>query len=270
VSEMDPDVPLPTLYSIRGWTEPVNPAYVTFVEEMRSTGIDVVDIYVPPKGFGDLGQWAGAVLDRIRGEMDPSVPLHLMTYCIGGNLSLAMLHQIESEGVPIEFVAFIDVREDPEAYRLARGIDSLYLVPWAVRFRLLLVRLTPPDRETLGPVVASVLRRSVRSVIELPKRGWRSRRRRAPATFDEQHLTYHWEFDAISIPVRLYNTQSSIDRFATRDPSLNIGKFLQGGFVIRFINGSHENCIDPPHSTELIETMTSDRRAVVAGSDMFR
>ena len=260
---------LPPLISVRGWTEEVNPAYVTFVEEMRSTGIEVIDIHVPPTGYSTMGEWAGAVTAATGEHRHDLEPLHLMAYCVGGNITLEVLHQLEAVGAIADFVAFIDVREDHEARRLERGIDALYLVPWAVRLRLAMIRLTPPDRESFGTVLGSVVRRSVRSVRELPKRGWRSTKRRRPATFDVLRLTYPWEFEGLTTPVHLYNTEDSLIRYGANDPSLHIGRNLWGGFVIRRIDGTHENCIEAPHSAGLIARITADRGATVAGDGVF-
>jgi hypothetical protein len=170
-----------------------------------------------------------------------------------------MLHQLEADGVSPEYVAFIDVREDQESRRLARGTDALYLVPWKVRLRCALLRLTPPDRETVGQVLRSVGLRSIRSVRSLPRRGWRSRNLRKPLLFDVLRLTYPWEFDGVTTPVFLFNTRDSLRRYGANDPSLHIGMNLLGGFVVRFIEGTHENCIEPPYSAVLIEQITADR-----------
>lgn len=266
MSEMSPAVSLPPLYSVRCWSD----GPFEYVDEMRSTGVEVVDIYVPPAGFRDLGEWARAVIEEIESHRDPATPLHLLAYCGGGNILLAALHQLETAGVSPEFVAFIDVREDRESKRLSHGIDALYLVPWSVRFRLALIRLTPPDRESIGQVLRSVVRRSIRSVIDLPKRGWRSRKRRDPAGFAIMRLTYPWEIDGVTTPVHLYNTEDSMVRYGAGDPSLNIGRNLWGGFVVRFIEGTHLSCIQSPHSAALIERINADRRAVVAGIGAFR
>jgi len=261
---------LPVLYSVRAWTEEANPAYITFVDELRATGVEVVDAYVSPAPFRDLGEWARAVVEVIETHHDPATPLHLIAYCAGGNLLLAVLHQLEAAGTSPAFVAFIDVREDQEASRLARGIESLYLVPWGVRFRLALIRLTPPDREPVRAILHSVVRRSIRSVRELPERGWRSRKRRRPLTFDVLRLTYPWEFDGVITPVHLFNTEDSVQRYGANDPSLHIGRNLLGGFVVRRIEGTHERCIEPPHSTDLIGKINAERRAVAQGTGTFQ
>ncbi len=267
---MTPPSALPALFAIRCWSEEGNPACVAFVEEMRSTGIEVEDIYVAPTPFRDLGEWASAVSKVIESRHNSADPLHLVTYCGGGNITLAMLHQLEAAGVFPEFVAFIDVREDQESRRLTRGTDALYLVPWKVRLRCALLRLTPPDRETVRQVLRSVVLRSIRSVRELPKRGWRSRKRRKPLLFDVMRLTYPWEFDGVITPVFLFNTRDSLHRYGANDPSLHIGMNLLGGFVVRFIEGTHENCIEPPHSAALIERITAERRAIAAGVGAFQ
>jgi len=267
VSELET---LPVLYSVRCWAEEENAACVTFTDDMRSTGVEVVDVYVPPAGLRDLGEWAREVIKVIAAQHDPGTPLHVLGYCGAGNILLAALHQLEAVGTFPEFVAFIDVREDQESTRLARGIDSLYLVPWGVRFRLALIRLTPPDRESIGPVLRSVVKRAIRSVRELPVRGWRSRKRRNPVLYPVCRLTYPWEFDAVATPVHLYNTEESIVRYGGGDPSLHIGRNLWGGFVVRFIGGTHESCIQSPASTDLIERINADRRAAVQGTGAFQ
>lgn len=255
---------LPVLFSIRGWPEGVNPEYLAFIDEMCSAGIEVIDTYVPALGLLDIEDWASAVIEQIDQRRDGAAPLHLLAYCLGGNLTLVLLHQLERAGVPIGYVGFIDVREDSESHRLAKGLDAAYEVPWGVRFRELLIRLTPPDRESLGAVLGSVARRSVRSVVELPRRGWRGRKFRRAWLFHELRMSYSHEYTGVTTPITLYNTAASMDRFDGRDPSLNIGMYLRGGYVIRFIEGTHESCIQPPHSADLIARITADRRRPIA------
>jgi len=261
---------LPALFSVRCWNDEPDTGSLAFAKEMRSTGVEIEDIYVPPAGFRDLGEWAGAVIEEIESRLNPETPLHLMAYCGGGNITLAALHHLEAAGIFPEFVALIDVREDQESNRLERGIDARNHVPWMVRLRCALIRLTPPDRESLGQVLRSVVRRSIISVLQLPKWGWRGRKVRKPWLFEVLSLIYPWEFDSVVTPVHLYNTRDSIQRFGANDPSLHIGRNLFGGFVVRFIEGTHENCIEPPHSAALIERINADRRAVVAGQGAFQ
>ena len=61
-----------------------------------------------------------------------------------------------------------------------------------------------------------------------------------------------------------------MDLYTQNDPSLNMGKYLQGGFVVRMIEGNHESCIDTPYATGLIEKITADRTAVVQGVGAFQ
>jgi len=51
---------------------------------------------------------------------------------------------------------------------------------------------------------------------------------------------------------------------------LNMGAYLQGGFVVRMIEGNHETCIDTPYAAGLIEKITADRSAVVQGVGAFQ
>ena len=263
-------VPLPVLYSVRAWAQEVNPAYITLVDEMRATGVDVIDIYVPPTGFRSFGEWANAIVEAIDSHRHDDEALHLMGYCLGGVIMLLVIAEFERRAISPACVSVIDARMYSQGFRLRRGFDSVYQTPWPVRLRGLLIRLTPPDRESFGSVASSVLRRSIRSVRELPKRGWRSHKRRISAIHQEQHLAFAWEFDAISTPVYRYNTQASMDLYAQNDPSLNMGKYLQGGFVVRMIEGNHESCIDTPYATGLIEKITADRTAVVQGVGAFQ
>ena len=255
---------------MRGWTEGVDPVYISFVEEMRATGVEVADIHVLPAGFPNFGAWANAIVETINSRRREDESIHLMGYCFGGNLLLAVLAEFERRGISPAYVALIDARMASPIWRLRWGYDALYQAPWPVRFRGLLIRLTPPDRESFVAVTASVVRRSVRSVRELPQRGWRSRRRRRPEIYDELSRSFAWEYEAITTPVHCYNTEESKDRFAAGDPSLLMGRYLQGGYVIRMIEGDHGKCIAPPYSTLLIKKITTDRTAVVQGVGPFQ
>ena len=88
--------------------------------------------------------------------------------------------------------------------------------------------------------------------------------------FTEMYLAHHWEFSALLTPVYLYNVASSIQNYGEGDPSVHMGRYLRGGFTVRVVNGNHENCIEPPNSAGLIERITADRSAVVAGLGAFQ
>ena len=178
----------PVLFSVRGWSEEVNPAYITFVDEIRDRGYEVVDIHIGPRGFEDLGQWSAAVADAVMAQARPDEPLHIMGYCLGGNLLMNALVRFEARGVRPEYVGLIDVRSNAPVDLLRKGLYSLLQVPWSKRVTSQLARLAPPVNEPFGAVLSSVLRRSVRSVIELPKRGWRSKKRRNPRRATAQSL----------------------------------------------------------------------------------
>ena len=90
---------LPVLFSVSCFNYEPDVGSPAFAKQMRSTGVEVEDIYVPPAGFGDLGEWARAVIEVVESRRDPAVPLHLMAYCGGGNLTLAALHQLEAAGM---------------------------------------------------------------------------------------------------------------------------------------------------------------------------
>jgi hypothetical protein len=61
-----------------------------------------------------------------------------------------------------------------------------------------------------------------------------------------------------------------VERYTPGDPSAGSALTLQGGFVIRSIDGTHENCIAPPHSTGLIARINEDRTAVAQGVGAFQ
>lgn len=260
---------LPVMFSVRGWPAEVNPTYITFVDEMRSTGVEVVDVYVEPTGFSTLGDWAEAVADEIATQ-HAACPLHMMSYCLGGVVTQVALGALTERGIEADFVALIDARHESPDYRLQRGLDSLYSVPWGFRIRHQLLRLTPPDSEPVRTVLKSVVRRSTRSLLELPKRGWRSRRRVVPWIFTEMHLSHRWEFRALLTPVYLYNAASSIQKYGEGDPTVHMGRYLRGGFTVRVVEGTHKTCIEPPYSVDLIARINADRRAVVAGVGAFQ
>ena len=260
---------MPTLYSIRMWTAEVNPSYITFMDELRAHGHDVVDIFVSHDGFATLDEWAGGVVDRLLECWTENTPLHLIGYCGGGDLLITALPILERRGIRADYVGFIDIRNSPQSFSLERGLYSLYQVPWSGRLWRQIMRITPPDRESVVDVSGSILRRSVRSVIELPTRGWRSTRRRNPAIHEQIRLEYLCDWPGVTTPAHLYVCAHSVDRYVPGDPSAGISRTLLGGFVIRSISGTHETCIEPPHSTALIERISADRRAVLDGVGAF-
>lgn len=256
---------LPVMFSVRGWSQKINPAYITFVDEMRDRGYEVIDIHIGPEGFADLGAWSAAVADEVMAQATVGEPLHIMGYCLGGNLLMNALVRFESCGVQPDYVALIDVRRNSPVNLLGKGLFSLYQVPWSKRLTSTFERLAPPNHEPVGRVLASIARRSVRSVIELPKRGWRSRKRRNPATYDELAIGARWNFASVTTPVHLYVCASSLDRYAPGDPSLNTAPRFRGGFLVRRVEGNHENCIERPNSTGLIDVILADRQLSVTG-----
>lgn len=261
---------MPTLYSIRMWTEDINPAYITFVDEMRATGHEVIDIFEPHHGHTTLDGWAAGVADRLFEHWHQGTELHLLGYCGGGDLLITMLPILERRGIGADYVGLIDIRTPRQGDPLEQGLYSLYQVPWSGRIWRQMMRLTPPDRERFSEVMASVLRRSVRSVLEFPQRGWRSRKRRKPAVFRQLWLEYRCDWASVKTPAHLYICPDSVERYTPGDPSIGAARTLQGGFVIRTIAGNHENCIAPPHSAGLIERINVDRSAVVAGTGAFQ
>ncbi len=250
---------LPVLYSVRGWTEDVNPAYIAFIEQMRSTGVEVVDIFPDHNGCATFGEWAQRATDAIVQRHRSGEPLHLLGYCGGGTVLHESVRQLEALDRPPAYLGFVDVRGGNPKDRLRFGLDSLYRVGLTRRIRFQLVRLTPPDREPASSVLWSVLRRSVRSVREFRSRGWRSNARIMPAIQAQGVLAANWESRSITTPAYAYNCPRAIDRYWPGDPSLGRAGLLLGGFVIRFIDGSHESCIEPPFSAALVERITADR-----------
>ena len=262
-------VALPKIFSVRGWEAEVNPAYLPFCEELRASGHQVIDVFPTHKGCATFGEWAERAMDEILQQRDGDEPLHLLGYCAGGALLTVVVRLLEDRRIPIDYLGLIDVRRDSPEVRLAKGLDSLYQVPWSYRLRLQLLRVIPPDRETSAAVLSSIARRSLRSVLELPKRGWRSRKRQKPLIHEQMVINFRWRFATTTTPVHSYNSPNSVERRPDHDPSLGMSIRFRGGFAITWIDGNHENCIEPPHSARLVEMITSDRRAVVAGSDVF-
>ncbi|CAB4324390.1 MAG: hypothetical protein F2520_10640 [Actinobacteria bacterium] len=253
---------LPVLYSVRGWSEEVNPAYITFVDEMRATGVEVVDIFADHEGCSTFGEWAQRATDKILQRHSQGQPLHLLGYCAGGTLLTESVRQLEARNVQPAYLGFIDVRGSNPKERLARGLDSQFQVRWMQRVRFQLERLTPPDRESLASVLRSVLRRSVRSTLELRTRGWRSSKRFLPVIHSQARLAATWEFNSITTPAYAYNCQIAIDKYWPGNPSLGRAAVLRGGFIIRFIEGTHETCIAPEYAADLIARIAADRDAV--------
>jgi len=253
---------LPVLYSVRGWTEEVNPAYITFIDEIRATGVEVVDVFTDHEGCSTFGEWAQRATDEILDRHQQGEPLHLLGYCAGGSILHETVRRLEALGVRPAYLGFIDVRGGNPGERLARGFDSQFQVGLMQRVRFQLVRLTPPDRESLASVLRSVVRRSVRSTLELRTRGWRSSKRHIPGIHAQARLAAHWEFNSITTPAFAYNCQIAIDKYWPGNPSLGRAALLQGGFIIRYIDGTHETCIAPPYSTDLIPRIAADRDAV--------
>jgi hypothetical protein len=83
-------------------------------------------------------------------------------------------------------------------------------------------------------------------------------------------INFRWQFAATTTPVHSYNAVHSVFRWPDNDLSLGMSLRFRGGFAITEIGGTHENCIEPPHSTALIEEITSDRCAAVAGLGVFQ
>ena len=260
------DCALPKLLAIRGWSVEVDGSYLSFVDEMRATGCEVVDIFVPHDGFATFGEWADASIESALAHHIDGEPLHLLGYCGGGTLLSEGLRSIERSGLRPSYVGFIDVRAGHPKIRLHQGFDSIYAVPWAQRIRHQLVRLTPPDRESFFAVAYSVLRRAVKSTIDFPKRGWRSRNLRIPTIHRQAELAARWEFNSIVTPAYLYNCMRSIDTFWSGDPSLGRAGLLKGGFTVSIIEGDHFSCLQPPNSADLIAQITNDRKVSSQGT----
>jgi len=240
----------------------VNPAYITFVDEMRATGVEVIDIFTDHEGCSTFGEWAQRVTNEILERHQQGEPLHLLGYCAGGSLLTEAVRRLETLGVLPEYLGFIDVRGGNPKERLARGFDSQFQVGLMQRVRFQLVRLTPPDRESLAAVLRSVARRSVRSTLELRTRGWRSSKRHLPAIHAQARLAANWEFNSVTTPAFAYNCQIAINKYWPGNPSLGRAALLRGGYIIRYIDGTHETCIAPEYSADLIARIAADRDAV--------
>ena len=50
---------------------------------------------------------------------------------------------------------------------------------------------------------------------------------------------------------------------------MHLSRYLRGGFALRLIEGTHENCIEPPHSAALIELITADRVSAMQGRGLL-
>ena len=261
---------LPPLYSIRAWTADGYPAQIAFNEEMRATGVEVVDIFAPIRGCTTFGEWAERVVADILNQHPEDSPLHLVGYCFGGSLLHVALCELERGGVSSEYVGMISVRELMPAVRLDRGYDSVFGVPWAKRLRFQLIRFTPPDRESISAVFGSVARRMARSCREFAAGGWRPATRRNRELGGSRWLWANWENDSIVTPVHSYVSPNAIAAYWPGNPSIGRSGLMKGGFVIRWIEGTHETCIEPPYSTDLIARINADRRAVVAGVGAFQ
>lgn len=258
---------LPTLYSVRGWSEELDPTYVAFVEELRSTGTSVIDVFPDADLYSTFGEWAHGAVVQILDQYEEGQPLHLLGYCGGGSLLQVAVGELESRGVRPTYVGYVDVRAGNPRQRLRQGLDSIYHVGWGKRVRFQLVRLTPPDRESLKSVLRSVAKQAIRSIRSFRERGWRSSKRVIPSIQQPASLAANWEFESVTTPSYLYNCQHSIDTYWPGNPSLGRAPVLRGGFLVRIIEGSHHTCIAAPHSAALIERITADRsRASPAGA----
>jgi len=261
---------LPVLYSVRLWSEEINPAYIAFLNEMRATGHDVIDIFEPLEGHVSLDDVATGLTKRLFEHWQEGTELHLIGYCGGADLLVKVLSNLELRGISADYVGLIDMRVGRQSDVLRIGMYSIYEVPWSGRIWRQMTRLTPPDRETLGAVLVSVVHRSIRSVLDFRKRGWRSKKLRIPEIYEQFWLSFRCEYLSIKTPAHLYVCPKSVQRHTPGDPSIGTASTLQGGFVIRFIEGNHETCIQPPHSIDLIERITADRCAVVSGIGAFQ
>ena len=261
---------LPPVYSIRAWTADGYPAQIAFNEEMRATGVDVIDIFPAIRGCTTFGEWAERAVAEILDQHPEDTPLHLVGYCFGGSVVHVALCELERRGISPEYVGMISVRELMPAVRLARGYDSVFDVPWAQRLRFQLVRLTPPDRESIYAVLESVARRMVTSGREFAAGNWKPATRRSRKLDGSRKLWANWENNSVVTPIHSYVSANAIAAYWPGDPSIGRSALMKGGFVIRSIEGTHETCIEPPFSAGLIKRINADRRAVVAGNGAFR
>lgn len=116
------------LDSVRMWTEEAHPSYLAFMDEMRTTGLEVIDIFDPHHGHASLDDWAEGVTNRLFEQWLPGTELHLLGFCVGGELLITALPILESRGIRTDYVGLIGIRAARQGDPLRKSLYSLYQV----------------------------------------------------------------------------------------------------------------------------------------------
>ena len=275
-----PDPAGPPLISVRGWSAEDDPRYHAFVGRLRDSGVEVVDLWVPPDGFATMGLWSAAVRAEVdallggSGGVDAQAvgagaadgSLHLLGYCLGGHILLELIAQLQDAGRAPAYVGLIDCWYRPPAHWIDRGIYGRYGVAWPRRLRHQLGRLTPPRVEPVAVVARSWAVRAARTSVRVARGGRVAAKRGRILNWHGQHLAYDWFYRRLRVPIHVYNAEASVADMDD-DPSLGLSMYLTGGFTAEVLAGTdHRTCLEPPSGDQLTGWIARDRAAATGAS----
>lgn len=257
---------LPPLVSIRGWNADDDPRYPAFIDQMRAADIDVFDIYIEADTFSTIGEWAAAAIAEIdeaitRGTI-PNQPLHLIGYCLGGNILTDITNLLTQQHRPPAYVGLIDVFLRTPAMFISYGLYGRFAMPWRRIPFLQMSRFSAPENETLHAVIGSWARQLLRATRTALRRGPIRSRRENIRNWHAQRLAYNAKRVRITVLLHLYVSSFTLAD-NNNDPSCGMARYLCGGFNVSMMPGvDHHTCIEPPFATELIATINRDRNRV--------
>jgi hypothetical protein len=239
------------------------PALPGVRRRVRAGGVDIHDLFVPGDPFATLGDWARAVVAELASVALAGEPLHLVGYCLGGNILREVVAQLEATGTRPAYVGLIDSWYRPPAQWVDRGLYSRYGVGWHRRVRHQAGRFAPPRNERLSAVVRSWVVRFARTTGRFLRGRTLGRERRNIRNWHGQHLARDWFYPRLMVPVHLYNSQESVTDL-DGDPSMGLAPYLISGFDVRvFPDTQHWTCLQPPCRDQLVALIGQHRRAAV-------
>jgi len=255
---------LPPLVSIRGWDANDDPRYPVFLDQIRATGIKVIDIYVGAENHKTMQSIVDAATADIEDQLEqsgiaPDEPFDMLAYCVGGDVLLGAAHTFQQRRRPTPFLGLIDCYITSPKARVTTGVYGRYGISWSHRLRDQADRLAEPSNEKLTAVIGSWIGQYAKSFRIALRHGPRWTRRKNSYGYAYNHLSFEGDLPYVTKPVVLYNTSQMITE-AEGDRSLGLSRYLRSGYVVRVLaEQDHHNCITPPHSDALIALIAADR-----------